>query len=461
MDRVRLPVARPRHSVTPLHKEDDASGDLDSSPAERPRPSDDSQIPPTRCARSIWRDIIGNTCPTAPPSPPVLYLSSSSAIQPTDASPIASPVNIKPQVAPNVPESISAVSTDSSTCSEHVISPGEKPRKKRKRFGNLEREETAETRQVGACMACRVQKERCVPDENGTEWPCKRCTRILASRSKKVIRRAPCYRTSSLPATFASLLNSLNSASHGLITSHGLTITKQYSSQYLLGRCCEREACKLVGNTYRIVVDHAQSLTQTCNESEFEILSAVIDLLCALRIEDWEDDPKVPKSQVSLAEANRVLKLLEKRLLHLKDEAWFTSYLVIFMLLYEISVPFKDPSRWSRTNEQVAIFVGLRTCAMALLATWQYVQRQDLRDLDFEALDETQLKTLSNEQTKFVEESVQIIRESNIPRTPEEGWHELYFIAQMFKRWTDPPKVYDWSTWQTLAATRRSGSGES
>lgn len=169
--------------------------------------------------------------------------------------------------------------------------------------------------------------------------------------------------------------------------------------------------------------------------------------------------------------------------MHLKDEAWFTSYLVIFMLLYEISVPFKDPSRWSRTNEQVAIFVGLRTCAMALLATWQYVQRQDLRDLDFEALDETQLKTLSNEQTKFVEESVQIIRgtslvqisrnregltiarggivESNIPRTPEEGWHELYFIAQMFKRWTDPPKVYDWSTWQTLAATRRSGSGES
>lgn len=41
-----------------------------------------------------------------------------------------------------------------------MIPPGDKPRKKRKRFGNLEREETAETRQIGACMACRVQKER-------------------------------------------------------------------------------------------------------------------------------------------------------------------------------------------------------------------------------------------------------------------------------------------------------------
>lgn len=51
---------------------------------------------------------------------------------------------------------------------------------------------------------------------------------------------------------------------------------------------------------------------------------------------------------------------------------------------------------------------------MALLANWQYVQRQDLRDLDFEALDETQLKTLSNEQAKFVQESVEMIRGTSL-----------------------------------------------
>ncbi|AEO63173.1 uncharacterized protein THITE_2108076 [Thermothielavioides terrestris NRRL 8126] len=71
-----------------------------------------------------------------------------------------------------------------------------KSRKKRARFDEGLRTETSNTRIMGACLRCRNQRIRCVPNKNDSKSPLAPCETCLKVRrdSKKTIHNIPCLR---------------------------------------------------------------------------------------------------------------------------------------------------------------------------------------------------------------------------------------------------------------------------
>ncbi|KAI0196787.1 hypothetical protein EV127DRAFT_476842 [Xylaria flabelliformis] len=73
------------------------------------------------------------------------------------------------------------------------IAPG--PRRSRGQLRPRDREETSKTRKRRACIRCRMQKIRCIPDPGKPETAyCLCCNKVLGLDTKKVIHRIPCLR---------------------------------------------------------------------------------------------------------------------------------------------------------------------------------------------------------------------------------------------------------------------------
>ncbi|KAI1420915.1 hypothetical protein F5Y12DRAFT_83895 [Xylaria sp. FL1777] len=71
----------------------------------------------------------------------------------------------------------------------------ERPRRPRGQLLPKDREETSNTRKRKACIRCRMQKIRCIPDPSKPETECCLCCRkVLLLETKKVIHRIPCLR---------------------------------------------------------------------------------------------------------------------------------------------------------------------------------------------------------------------------------------------------------------------------
>lgn len=81
---------------------------------------------------------------------------------------------------------------------DKTVSGGVRPERARRSRGQLrpkDREETSRTRKWKACIRCRMQKIRCIPDPDKPETECCLCCRkILVLETKKVIHRIPCLR---------------------------------------------------------------------------------------------------------------------------------------------------------------------------------------------------------------------------------------------------------------------------
>ncbi|KAI1273854.1 hypothetical protein F5Y07DRAFT_244027 [Xylaria sp. FL0933] len=68
-------------------------------------------------------------------------------------------------------------------------------RRQRSHLWNRDREETRYTRQLRACIRCRFQRIRCIPDPSKAETEsCMTCQKVLPLETKKVIHRIPCLR---------------------------------------------------------------------------------------------------------------------------------------------------------------------------------------------------------------------------------------------------------------------------
>ncbi|KAI0117963.1 hypothetical protein GGR51DRAFT_545843 [Nemania sp. FL0031] len=82
--------------------------------------------------------------------------------------------------------------------SPKLLSGGDKPERPRRPRGQLlpkDREETNKTRKWKACIRCRMQKIRCIPDPGKPETEnCLCCRKVLVLETKKVIHRIPCLR---------------------------------------------------------------------------------------------------------------------------------------------------------------------------------------------------------------------------------------------------------------------------
>ncbi|KAK5632815.1 hypothetical protein RRF57_008531 [Xylaria bambusicola] len=83
--------------------------------------------------------------------------------------------------------------------SAHRVTAGEekapRPRRPRGQLLPKDREETSNTRKRKACIRCRMQKIRCIPDPSKPETECCLCCRkVLLLETKKVIHRIPCLR---------------------------------------------------------------------------------------------------------------------------------------------------------------------------------------------------------------------------------------------------------------------------
>lgn len=82
--------------------------------------------------------------------------------------------------------------------SHKLVLGGQKPEQPRRPRGQLlpkDREETNKTRKWKACIRCRMQKIRCIPDPGKPETEnCLCCRKVLVLETKKVIHRIPCLR---------------------------------------------------------------------------------------------------------------------------------------------------------------------------------------------------------------------------------------------------------------------------
>ncbi|KAI0403356.1 hypothetical protein F4802DRAFT_294042 [Xylaria palmicola] len=80
----------------------------------------------------------------------------------------------------------------------HVVLAGKRAERARRPRGQLlpkDREETSKTRKWKACIRCRMQKIRCIPDPAEPEKKCCVCCgKVLGLETKKVIHRIPCLR---------------------------------------------------------------------------------------------------------------------------------------------------------------------------------------------------------------------------------------------------------------------------
>lgn len=187
--------------------------------------------------------------------------------------------------------------------------------------------------------------------------------------------------------------------------------------------------------------------------------------------------------------SRKVLSTLEKYLTSKNQTVWFTIYLVVFLILHEISVATKDRYRWAQENValtswsrkarygrgKLAMFVEhLQASANTILAYWEYYKTGiDLQAVDWSARNgNKQLSYLTVGQAEFIQRSVGILREQGkhaaillccwcyyvvdpnwklttepyIPRGSEEGrWeHELYFISHMVKKHEKPIETFNY-----------------
>ncbi|KAL2175171.1 uncharacterized protein P884DRAFT_206842 [Thermothelomyces heterothallicus CBS 202.75] len=79
---------------------------------------------------------------------------------------------------------------------DHLDNEGPPDRKKRARFEEELRRQTSNTRSIGACLRCRNQRIRCVPNKSEKSnplAPCETCRRVRRD-SKKTIHYIPCVR---------------------------------------------------------------------------------------------------------------------------------------------------------------------------------------------------------------------------------------------------------------------------
>lgn len=65
--------------------------------------------------------------------------------------------------------------------------------KRRQTFNEIDRQETSRTRNIGACLRCKMQRIRCKENPNDPEGPCLTCA-MVSKTSKKVIHRVSCVR---------------------------------------------------------------------------------------------------------------------------------------------------------------------------------------------------------------------------------------------------------------------------
>ncbi|TGJ76597.1 hypothetical protein E0Z10_g10861 [Xylaria hypoxylon] len=81
----------------------------------------------------------------------------------------------------------------------HKVASGgkraERPRRPRGQLLPKDRQETSNTRKWKACIRCRMQKIRCIPDPGDPKTErCLCCRKVLSLETKKVIHRIPCLR---------------------------------------------------------------------------------------------------------------------------------------------------------------------------------------------------------------------------------------------------------------------------
>lgn len=69
-----------------------------------------------------------------------------------------------------------------------------KPPKPRKRLEEDARRQTSQTREIGACVRCKIQRVRCIPNSEDAAGPCEACSRVAVNYSKKVLHHIPCHR---------------------------------------------------------------------------------------------------------------------------------------------------------------------------------------------------------------------------------------------------------------------------
>lgn len=69
-----------------------------------------------------------------------------------------------------------------------------KPPKPRRRLDEDARQQTSQTRELGACLRCKVQRVRCIPNNEDPSGPCEACSRVALNESRKVIHHVGCHR---------------------------------------------------------------------------------------------------------------------------------------------------------------------------------------------------------------------------------------------------------------------------
>lgn len=69
-----------------------------------------------------------------------------------------------------------------------------KPPNPRRRLDEDARQQTCQTRELGACLRCKVQRVRCIPNSEDPSGPCEPCSRVALNPSRKVIHHIGCHR---------------------------------------------------------------------------------------------------------------------------------------------------------------------------------------------------------------------------------------------------------------------------
>lgn len=82
-----------------------------------------------------------------------------------------------------------------------LLRPSEVPKKQpkpRRRLEEHARRQTSQTRESGACVRCKIQRVRCIPNDEDPSGPCEGCCRVALNHSKKVLHHIGCVSTPSL-----------------------------------------------------------------------------------------------------------------------------------------------------------------------------------------------------------------------------------------------------------------------
>ncbi|KAK3906363.1 hypothetical protein C8A05DRAFT_40787 [Staphylotrichum tortipilum] len=163
--------------------------------------------------------------------------------------------------------------------------------------------------------------------------------------------------------------------------------------------------------------------------------------------------------------APEVLRGLDTFLTSCNKEAWFTVFLVTFLLLHQVAVISFDRWRYTRENCEgrrpdtrygnispqnplTGWIEDVHLGAVTLLAHWHYFKRCDLMAVNWdETAGESALAGLTAPQRAFVRDVVERVRAKlpSIPATPAEGcWeHELFWVSRMFL--SEPSREADWT----------------